>query len=1000
MFIVLIASAVKEILEDVKRHRQDSEVNARYVGVLQGSNFVPKQWREIEVGDIIRVENGQFFPADLILLSSSEPDALCYIETSNLDGETNLKIRQGIPETANCLDCHAVAGLSGVLKSELPNNSLYTYEGTLRLGVKEVPLDPSQLLLRGLLGSATPIKSTKVERQVNRQIVLLFCILIGMALLCSTGTLMRTLSAPFESNILLIDKNNLFVYFIRNILTFMILFNNLIPLSLIVTMEFVKFYLGSLINSDLDMYHEASDTPATARTSSLVEELGQIDFIFSDKTGTLTCNVMEFKMCTIAGVPYAETVPDEKRVRVDEDGRESGYYDFSRLKLNMSTGGKGADVIREFCQLLAVCHTVIPEVVDDESQGEIGKIVYQAASPDEGALVKGACTLGFTFTTRRPKSVTIVHDGQEYEYEILNICEFNSTRKRMSAIVRDPQGRIRLYIKGADTVILERLSKNGNPYIDSTCQYLEEYATEGLRTLCLASREVSEAEYADWSQVYDRAATTINNRQEALDAAAELIEKDLFLLGATAIEDKLQDGVPDTIHTLATAGIKVWVLTGDRQETAINIGFSCKLLTEEMSLIVCNESGHQETLEFLQNKLTAIKTGLLQSALENSGRRDAFGRRLSAFKEFLGGVGLGGLIGGATGPEKDGGVFINKDAEVDMEPIALIIDGRSLTYALEDDIKMVFLELACLCKAVICCRVSPLQKALVVKLVKNNVHNSVTLAIGDGANDVGMIQAAHVGVGISGMEGLQAARAADFAIAQFRYLRKLLLVHGGWAYSRLSKLILYSFYKNITLYLIQLWFAFYNGFSGQTIFESWVQSAYNVGFALLQPVALGLFDQYVSARMLDRYPQMYKLGQRSEFYNNYTFSFWIANSFLHSFIIYQLMTVLNNESMMLGDGRVSTIWLVGSILYTIDLILITMKAALVADTWVWFTRLAIFGSIGLWFVLFPFYATVGPLIPISEELYGVVTPMFTSATFWFGIIIIPVIAMTRDFVWK
>ena len=146
--------------------------------------------------------------------------------------------------------------------------------------------------------------------------------------------------------------------------------------------------------------------------------------------------------------------------------------------------------------------------------------------------------------------------------------------------------------------------------------------------------------------------------------------------------------------------------------------------------------------------------------------------------------------------------------------MALIIDGKSLGFALEEDLKLTFLELALLCKAVVCCRVSPIQKALVVKLVKDNVEESVTLAIGDGANDVSMIQSAQVGVGISGLEGLQAARNADFSISQFRFLRKLLLVHGGWAYSRMSKIILLCFYKNITLYMIQLWYATQNGYSG------------------------------------------------------------------------------------------------------------------------------------------------------------------------------------------
>ncbi|KAJ1559756.1 hypothetical protein HK096_011196 [Nowakowskiella sp. JEL0078] len=232
-------------------------------------------------------------------------------------------------------------------------------------------------------------------------------------------------------------------------------------------MEIVKYAIGMLINSDLDMYHAQTDTPATARMSSLVEELGQIDFIFSDKTGTLTCNIMDFKMCTIAGVAYAETVPDDKKVRIDENGNESGYYSTKRLIENRKTHVTGG-YINEFLTLLAVCHTVIPEMSEDEP----GKIIYQAASPDEGALVKGAASLGFVFTTRRPRSVTFVSDGTDSEYEILNICEFNSTRKRMSAVVRGPDGKIKIYVKGADTVILERLGPN-NPYVDETCVLLE-----------------------------------------------------------------------------------------------------------------------------------------------------------------------------------------------------------------------------------------------------------------------------------------------------------------------------------------------------------------------------------------------------------------------------------------------------------------------------------------------------------------------------------------------
>ncbi|KAI9099801.1 hypothetical protein DFS34DRAFT_507698 [Phlyctochytrium arcticum] len=995
--IVLFASAVKEFVEDTKRHRQDAELNARNVKCLNTSGeFSMKKWRAVQVGDILRIENSEFFPADLILLSSSEPDALCYIETSNLDGETNLKIRQGLPETADTLTPEAVSRLRGHIVSEQPNNSLYTYEGGLRLeNSKSVPIDPQQLLLRGaqlrntrwvyaivvftghetkLMRNATaaPIKRTKVERMVNTQIIFLFLTLLGMAVLCSLGALVRQLSNPFEKNFLL-DTGNPWKMFPVNILTYIILFNNLIPLSLIVTMEAVKFVLGGLINSDLDMYHEESDTHAVARTSSLVEELGQIDYIFSDKTGTLTRNIMEFKMASIGGVGYADVVTDDKRVRVDEKGNEVGYYDFKQLIEHKKTHSNGL-LIREFVTLLAVCHTVIPETDEDDPSN----IIYQASSPDEAALVKGAQELGALFHTRRPKSVTISVEGKDYTYDVLSVNEFNSTRKRMSVLVRTPEGQIKMYIKGADTVILERLQKEGNAHVDSTCAHLEEYATEGLRTLCIAYRDISDKEYHAWAASYEKAANTINNRQDELDRVAEEIEKDLILLGATAIEDKLQEGVPDTIHTLAQAGIKIWVLTGDRQETAINIGYSCKLLTVETSLIVCNESTHVETKEFLEKRLLAVKGGLGMGSPQ---------RRLGFFDKLL---------------RKKERRF-DKDAEVDLEPLALIIDGRTLDFALEDDIKLVFLELATLCKAVVCCRVSPLQKALVVRLVRKNVAESVTLAIGDGANDVGMIQAAHVGIGISGQEGLQAARSADFAIAQFRYLRKLLLIHGGWAYARMSKLILYSFYKNITLYLIQLWFAIDNGFSGQTLFETWSSvSSYNVLWAVAQPIAIGIFDQYVSARMLDRYPQMYTLGQRAVFYNNKVFFSWLVNSFFHSAVIYYLWRTLvwGSGGAIASDGRVADNWVIGQMVYATDLVVIGWKAALIVDIWVKFTWFAILGSFLLFLVLFPIYAIVGSLLNISPELFGVNQPIFTNAVFWLGLLLFPVIANMRDFVWK
>ncbi|RKP40388.1 aminophospholipid-translocating P4-type ATPase [Dimargaris cristalligena] len=972
LLVVLLATAFKELLEDFKRHKSDSDVNKSHTKVLVGNAFEERAWNAIKVGDIVRIESSEPLPADVIVLSSSEPEGMCYIETSNLDGETNLKVKQALSETAKLLTPAEIAQLTGYVKSEKPNDSLYTYEGTMvshdgPVGNKELSLDPTQVLLRGAVlrntnwiyalvvftghetklmrnASATPIKRTSVEKMTNIQILFLFGILMTLAIACALGNAILE-SRNFDQYwYLSISRSEIWTNFGLNILTFIILFNNLIPISLIVTMEMVKFQQASLINNDLDMYSEDSDTPALCRTSSLVEELGQIEYIFSDKTGTLTCNVMEFRQCSIAGIQYSDSVEPGNRGRI-VDGEPVGLFTFSQMQEHLlNDTHQSKTEIHEFIALLATCHTVIPE----RSEEKPDQIEYQASSPDEGALVKGAAVMDYKFHTRKPRSITIDIHGQPFVYEVLNINEFNSTRKRMSALLRCPDGKIRLYCKGADTVIYERLAEN-NPYSQITLGHLEDYATEGLRTLCLAMREIPDHEYETWSQIYTKASTTVNNRGQELDKAAELIEKDLFLLGATAIEDKLQEGVPATIFTLAQAGIKIWVLTGDRQETAINIGYSCKLIQEDFSLIICNEESHWATQEFLEKKLRAIKEG--------------------------------------------------KNTNIDFESLALIIDGKTLEFALQPDLELIFLEIATMCKAVICCRVSPLQKALVVKLVKRRLK-AILLAIGDGANDVSMIQAAHVGVGINGMEGLQAARSADFAISQFRFLRKLLLVHGAWSYHRLSKLILYSFYKNITLYMTQFWFAFFNSFSGQTIYESWSITFFSVIFAVMPPFAIGVFDQFLSARMLDRYPEMYKMGQRGEFFNVRAFWGSTINAFFHSLILYFGCMAAYYGEWLLPQGYSSGQWLFGATLYTCVLATVLLKAALLTNTWTKYTYAAIPGSMVLWLVFLPIYASVAPKANVSPEYDGIVPRMYGSAGFWFATLFLPVVALLKDYTWK
>ncbi|XP_048032396.1 probable phospholipid-transporting ATPase IA isoform X7 [Megalobrama amblycephala] len=951
LLFILVVAAVKEVIEDLKRHKADNVVNKKETQVLRNGAWEIVHWEKVVVGDIVKVNGKDFVPADAILLSSSEPQGMCYIETSNLDGETNLKIRQGLHITTEIKDIDSLMRLSGRMECESPNRHLYEFVGNIRLdGHSTVPLGPDQILLRGaqlrntqwvhgivvytghdtkLMQNSTrpPLKLSNVERITNFQILVLFGCLLAISLVCSIGQTIW--KYQYGNDAWYMDLNyGGAANFGLNFLTFIILFNNLIPISLLVTLEVIKFVQAFFINWDTDMLYEATNTPAMARTSNLNEELGQVKYIFSDKTGTLTCNVMQFKKCTIAGVAYGHS---------SQSTEETGFNDPSLLE-NLQSNHPTAPVIKDFMTMMAICHTAVPERTDN-------KITYQAASPDEGALVRAAENLGFVFSGRTPDCVIVESLGEEEKYELLHVLEFTSSRKRMSVIMRTPSGKIRLYCKGADTVIYERLADSSR-YKDITLKHLEQFATEGLRTLCFAVVDISESSYQQWLEVYHRASTSLQNRALKMEESYELIEKNLQLLGATAIEDKLQDKVPETIETLMKADIKIWILTGDKQETAINIGHSCKLLTKNMGLLVINEDTLDGTRETLSHHC--------------------------------------GILGDALHKEND---------------FALIIDGKTLKYALTFGARQYFLDLALSCKAVICCRVSPLQKSEVVEMVKKQVK-VITLAIGDGANDVGMIQTAHVGVGISGNEGLQAANSSDYSIAQFKYLKNLLLVHGAWNYNRVAKCILYCFYKNIVLYIIEIWFAFVNGFSGQILFERWCIGLYNVIFTALPPLTLGIFERSCRKENMLKYPELYKTSQNAMGFNTKVFWAHCLNGLFHSVILFWFPLKAFQHDTVFGNGKTPDYLLLGNMVYTFVVITVCLKAGLETSSWTMFSHIAIWGSIGLWIVFFGIYSSLWPLIPLAPDMSGEADMMFSSGVFWMGLIFIPITSLVFDVAYK
>uniref|UniRef100_A0A8C7GVR5 Phospholipid-transporting ATPase n=1 Tax=Oncorhynchus kisutch TaxID=8019 RepID=A0A8C7GVR5_ONCKI len=958
LIFILTVAGIKEIIEDY--------LCCHCVSVLRNGAWQTVIWKQVAVGDIVKVTNGQHLPADMVIVSSSEPQAMCYTETSNLDGETNLKIRQGLTHTAGLQSLEELMGLSGRLECEEPNRHLYDFTGTLRLDNQNaVPLGPDQVLLRGaqlrntqwvvgiivytghdskLMQNSTkaPLKRSNVERVTNVQILVLFCILLVMALVSSIGASIWNKQHTEEACWYL--SRDISTNFWYNLLTFIILYNNLIPISLLVTLEVVKFTQALFINWDEEMYYSETDTPAMARTSNLNEELGQVKYLFSDKTGTLTCNVMHFKKCTIAGITYGH-FPDLDVDRSMEDfsplpssSLNSTEFDDPALIQNIEKNHPTSAQICEFLTMMAVCHTVVPEREGDQ-------LIYQASSPDEGALVKGAKGLGFVFTARTPGSVIMEARGKEKSFELLNVLEFSSNRKRMSVVVRTPDGKLRLYCKGADNVIFERLT-DASQYKELTIAHLEQFATEGLRTLCFAYVDLEEGVYQEWLKEYTRISTIIKDRAQKLEDCYELLEKDLLLLGATAIEDRLQAGVPETIATLMKADIKIWVLTGDKQETAINIGYSCRLVSHGMSLIIVNE----DSLDATRATLTAHCTSL----------------------------------GDSLGKENE---------------LALIIDGQTLKYALSFELRQAFLDLALSCKAVICCRVSPLQKSEIVDMVKKHVK-AITLAIGDGANDVGMIQTAHVGVGISGNEGMQATNSSDYSIAQFSYLEKLLLVHGAWSYNRVTKCILYCFYKNVVLYIIELWFAFVNGFSGQILFERWCIGLYNVIFTALPPFTLGIFDRPCSQQNMLRFPQLYRITQNAEGFNTKVFWGHCINALIHSIILFWFPLKVLEHGNPFNNGHGTDYLFVGNMVYTYVVVTVCLKAGMETTAWTRFSHLAVWGSMILWMLFFTVYSAFWPSIPIAPDMQGQASRVMQCWHFWLGLVLVPAACLLKDFAWN
>ncbi|RLN47248.1 hypothetical protein BBJ29_009536 [Phytophthora kernoviae] len=1093
LLFVLMVTMVKQGTEDFKRHQADEKQNLRLCRIINAQGQTEMvAWQDLQVGQLVCVENHEELPADVVILATSEEEGRCFIETSNLDGETNLKRRIAVKSTAQAIGwrelqgdflpqetvcASAVRKLRGSVEHEQPNNQLYTFTGRILLregdrGETATPLGPENLLLRGcslrscayvvglviftggetkLLQNsrAAPSKQSKLYRTANSCMLLIFTTMFALCLASAIAAsswnsrnVNRVWYLPFIT-----EPDG--ASFIVNFFTFLILYNNLVPISLYVSLDIIKVLQANRITADRNMVYEG--TRAVARTSELNEELGQVEYVFSDKTGTLTCNVMEFRKCSIGGISYgfgtteigravaalaggnadpngsstssspspakAKVNPmfenagsggssvrldiistDDVRERVSpallpEIGRPKEaqvhfdpniHFDDPGLLRALYAGGKQGERIHEFLMLLSICHTVIPEI-----DPKTGSVAYRASSPDEEALVKAAKCLGYNFVAPAPLmkveisckpsllppvTATATHGTASLEpttksYTILNVNEFNSTRKRMSVVAVNEETReYILYCKGADNMMLERATTSKNESETEARlkleSHLKNYAREGLRTLVLGRRVLSEVEYKQYNDTYVEASTSLEDRETKLDACAEMIEKNMNLLGVTAIEDKLQEGVPTAIFDLAQAGIKVWVLTGDREETAINIGHACRLINDKMQLLYVNA----ERIDALSAQLDAMyETPELQRLMR------------------------GGQVADNLAMVCDGKalvhVFPSRDTRIKMSAEAT---------ANVDMLAEKLLGIAKVCKALIACRVSPSQKAEIVQLVrkggvsadekKRKGAQPITLAIGDGANDVSMIQTAHVGVGICGKEGVQAVNASDYAVAQFRFLTRLVLLHGRCNYKRICKVIRYSFYKNIALVISLFMFNFFNGQSGAPLFESFVMAGWNF-FLALPIIVIGVYDQDIPEDIVLRFPQLYRCGQHDSDLNMRVFTRTILNSVVHALICF-FGCYAGTQITTLG------LYVLGTLFYTSLLGAMKLKVVQLALVINKYHAVVMAFSIGL----FVFFLLVYPhLTFMSYDMYGVPAQMVLHQRYWTLLLLCPVAAMLIDY---
>ena len=853
---VLVLSMGKEAFDDIKRYISDKRANGQvYQRLLPDGTLVAVKSADIAVGQLISVGCDSRVPADMVLLKTSDKSGASFIRTDQLDGETDWKLRKPIARTqAMALD--ELARVTAECFAEAPRRDIYAFQGRLSFatGREDEAVDgraaaaalaepvgvDNMLWANTVVATGTVvgavvytgretrsalnrtqsrIKHGRSEAEINRLSVILFALLLvlSFAMVACKGF-----------------SGMWFVYMVR----FMILFSSIIPISMRVNLDMAKLVYAFFINRDRAI-------PGTiVRNSTIPEELGRITYLLTDKTGTLTQNDMTFKRLTLGSASYRAEEADELLQVVAENvggavdlnatttttttttttGQQQQQQQKKRtVKKKHRLGSKTTACVRA----IALCHNVTP-TYDAETQTRS----YQASSPDEVALVKFTERVGMTLVERDLHSITLhTCAGVDERYEVLKVFPFSSATKRMGIVLRTPTGEIHFYMKGADTVMTRIVSEEGSSWIGDETGNM---AREGLRTLVFGMKTLTEDEYADFAARYHKAELSLHEREEHVQQVVETLERDLVPLCVTGVEDRLQENVRPTLEQLQHAGIKVWMLTGDKVETATCIAISAALFKPS-----------------------------------NVVRTIANARTAAECKEML-------------------------DDFAQTPDAVLVIDGGSLQLCL-DAFQEEFFRAAKQSPSVVCCRCSPTQKAAIVAMLRRYTGTQ-TCAIGDGGNDVSMILEADVGVGIEGKEGKQASLAADFSVTQFSHLSRLILWHGRNSYKRSAALAQFIMHRGLIISVIQAVFSALFFFAAVAIYQGWLLVGYSTFYTMV-PVFSLILDQDVSETVAMQFPELYRDLQKGRELSLRTFATWVFSSVYQGGVIMLCMLFLFENNM-------------------------------------------------------------------------------------------------------